>query len=519
MIDALARCHPGVRLVVAIGAGVMTALGFAPYGWWPLLLIGVAGLTLVVRTSRRWRGAAALGFGYGVGLLLLGIGWMHVIFVEAMLGLVAVEALFYLLLAVALRIVSAGRWWPIASACCWTAVEALYSRFPFGGFGWMRLGFAMVDSPLAWGFPILGVVGVGFLTALAAQLLAWCALRPAPRRLAALAFALAGCVGVAALGLLVSPGTQLGTVNAGWVQGGAPGGGVFGLGPARTITHNQVAETDRLATRIEAGTEAKADFVVWPENSTDEDPFTDAETADLVRTALARAGVPILVGAVTDGPGADERQTASLWWDPTAGVLARYDKRGIVPFGEWIPLRSLLLPLVPALQYVGAQSVPGTQPGVMHVTLPDGRSLSLGVMVCYDVAFDSIAYDTARYGGQVMVVQSSNAMYQGTGQIEQQFAITRARAMELRREVLVTTTSGISGLIRADGSIAYQAPSGSAASSVVTLPVRQGTTPAVWLASWWELGLVLAALGWLGSALWCGRIDRSAKRTGEEHHG
>ncbi len=87
----------------------------------------------------------------------------------------------------------------------------------------------------------------------------------------------------------------------------------------------------------------------------------------------------------------------------------------------------------------------------MPVTLPDGRTTTLGIMVCYDLVYDDFAYDTVTHGGQVIVVQSSNAMYQGTGQIEQQFAITRARAMELRREILVVTTSGVSGLINADG--------------------------------------------------------------------
>jgi apolipoprotein N-acyltransferase len=138
-------------------------------------------------------------------------------------------------------------------------------------------------------------------------------------------------------------------------------------------------------------------------------------------------------------------------------------------------------------------------------------------MICYDLVYDDFAHDTVRHGGQVLLVQSSNAMYQGTGQIEQQFAITRARALELRREVLVATTSGISGLINADGSVAFTAPDHVGASGVVTLAERSGLTPATWLASPLELAITLLALFGLGASARYGRMDRTGPRTGEQN--
>jgi len=316
---------------------------------------------------------------------------------------------------------------------------------------------------------------------------------------------------------MVPAGRQVGTVNVGYVQGGAPGGGVYGLGEARTITRNHAAEASRLAERIDAGQVEEPDFVVFPENSTDMDPYRDSTTGTLVRSAVSRLGVPALLGVILDGPGVDERQTASLWMDPARGELSRYIKRGIVPFGEWVPLRSLLLPLIPELAYVGAQSVPGTAPGAMPVTLPDGRTTTLGIMVCYDLVYDDFARDTTTYGGQVLVVQSSNAMYQGTGQIRQQFAITRARAMELRREILVVTTSGVSGLIAADGAVSFTLPERLGASGVVTLPQREGLTPASRLGGWLELVVVMMAALGLVASLAYGRMARDVPDTGEEN--
>lgn len=517
MIDWLAGRHWGLRTAVAILAGVLTALGFQPLGWWPLVPLGVAGLSLAVLSARRIRGAVGLGFGYGIGYLLLGVGWMQIIFVQAMVGLVVVEALFYALLGAALKLGSRTAWWPVLAAASWVAAEFAFSRFPFNGFGWMRLGYAMVDSPLAWSLPLVGVAGLSFFTALLGQGLAWLAAGWSRRRLVAAGGVLVALLLVAAGGTLVPAGAAASSFNVGYVQGGAPGGGVYGLGPARTITRNQTGETFRLAEQVTAGDLGQPDFVVWPENSTDLDPFRDDQTGALVTAAVDRAAVPVLVGAILEGPGAEERQTASLWWDPTGGVLATYIKRGIVPFGEWVPFRSVLLPLIPELVYVGAQSVAGTEPGVMAVTLPDGRPLKLGIMVCYDLVFDEFAYDTVRHGGQVLVVQSSNAMYQGTGQIDQQFAITRARALELRREILVVTTSGVTGLINADGTVAFTAPDHVGASGVVELPQREGVTPATWLAPGLELVITLLAVVGLGVCVGYGRMGRSVPRTGEQH--
>ncbi len=482
-------------------AGVAVALGFEPFGWWPLVFLGVAGLTLAVRGADRWL-PIGLGWAFGLGVTSVGLSWMVMISIEALVGLIVVTSAWYALLGWGLRIASTSRWWPVLGAGVWTLVEYAFARFPFNGFGWLRLGYAMVDSPLAGLLPLAGVAGVGFVTAFLSQLLAWLVERPNHRRLLAASGVLAATLAISTAGLLLLPSPSDGrTAAVAWVQGGAPGGGVYGLGPPRTITQNQWAETLRLAARIDGGEAAVPDFVVWPENSTDLDPSTDQRTGDLVTSAMAGFGRPILVGAIVDGPGPGERQTAAQWWDPQAGVVATYVKRSIVPFGEWIPFREVLLPLIPELGYVGAQSVPGRRPGVLPVNLGDGRPISVGVLICFDLAFDQVVYDTVRAGGEVLVAQSSNAMYQGSGQVEQQFAITRARAAELRREVLVVTTSGVSGLIDASGSVSWRVGDPGAASGVVRLPLRSGLTPAVWLAPAAEALLALAAGVWVALLL------------------
>ncbi len=503
-------------MVLAILSGLATALAFQPFNLWPLAFLGVAGLSLSVLAAKGYRGAAGLGLAFGLSFLGLGLNWMQIIFLEALFGLVAVESVFFLVLGLLIRLGGRSRWWPLLAAASWVAIEFSFSHFPFNGFGWLRLGYTMADSPLAWAYPLVGVPGVSLAVALIGQGLAWWLQRLSWRRGTALFAGTALVVLAGSAGILVGPGAQTGSVQVGWVQGGAPGGGVYGLGPARTITKNELAQTIRLADQVDAGTLPRPDFVVWPENSTDADPFADAETGQLVRSAVTRLNTPLLVGAILSGPGAGERQTASLWWDPTRQVSATYIKRGIVPFGEWVPMRDVLLPLIPELAYVGDQSVAGDRPGVLDVQLADGRPLKLGVLVCYDLAFDNYAYDLPTHGAQVVVVQSSNAMYQGTGQIDQQFAMTRVRAMELRREILVVTTSGVSGLIEPDGAVAFSVRDHSSASGVVSLAERDGVTPATWLAGWVEGGTIAGLLLGLGYLVISGRMKSRHTRSGAE---
>jgi apolipoprotein N-acyltransferase len=415
--------------------------------------------------------------------------------------LIAFESLFFGLLGIALHLTSRLRFWPLAAACCWAMIEYAYSRIPFGGFGWTRLAYAAVDTPLAGFLPIIGVAGVSFLVALIGQLLAWVLVhflrRDAIRSLlgrtgvAALVVAVLLVTGLALTFVRPQPATA-GSVNVGIVQGNVPGRGIEALGRMRTVTNNHLAETVNLTVRSRLGEVPTPDFILWPENSTDIDPTKDPITRQTVQSAAQIAARPILVGAVMQGPGEEERQTSALWWDPERGITARYDKRNLVPFGEWIPFRRQLLPLLPILKQVGAQSVPGTGQAVFEGRLPD-RTIRIGDVICFELAYDRTIYSVLTEGAQLLLVQSNNATYGGTGQIEQQFAITRARAMEARREIAVATTNSVSGFIDAQGRVVIRTDEFTAASTVVSMPLRSQITPAIRFAPW--IDRLLAALG------------------------
>ena len=483
------------RILIAALAGALTSVGFAPIGLWPATVVGVAGFALASHGPHSGRRAAAVGTAFGFVFTAITLNWMRMIDPGAAAGLIVAMTTWYALLGVATNLAFRTRAWPVLSAGLWLAMEYAASRFPFGGFGWLRLGYTMLDSPLSGLLPLVGVGGLSFATALLAQSLAWVAIRTSWRRVSALAALIAGLLLAALVGGALPPPATTGNITLGWVQGGAPGGGVYGIGAERSTSYRHASQTAKLAEEISSGRADVPDAVIWPENATDLDPRVDATTRSLIEASVAAARAPILVGTILKGPGQDERQTASQWWT-TQGAGPTYIKRSLVPFGEWIPFRDVLLPLIPQLRYVGAQSVPGTVAGTLPVTLRDGRAATVGVLLCFDVAFDQVAIDLPDNGAQIIVVQSSNAMYQGSSQVDQQFAITRARAAELKREVLVVTTSGVSGIIGPDGKPRLRVEQG-AASGVTTLPLRNGLTPAAMISVPLQQVLSLAFLAWL----------------------
>ena len=157
-----------------------------------------------------------------------------------------------------------------------------------------------------------------------------------------------------------------------------------------------------------------------------------------------------------------------------------------MPFGEYIPLRSLLAPRIPALHQIPSDMVRGTRPGVLRV-----GPASAGVLMCFEVAYDGLLRDLVDDGADVIVVPTNNATYTGTGQIEQQFAMSRLRAIETGRYVVVASTNGISGIVAPDGHVVERAPS-QRRQVVLEQSVAWCTarTPAIVLGPWPELRAV-----------------------------
>lgn len=507
----LARLRPTPRAFAAAAAGLITCAAFPPWGWWPLAIVGVAALALTVR-GRRCKAAYGLGLAYALGFLLPLLTWSRIAGLDAWIILTISQSLLLALIGPFSVLAQRHRPAPLWIAGAWMVEEAIRDRIPFGGFPWGRLAFSQSDSPLtalaSWG----GAPLLTFAVALSGGLLATAirslwqarAARPASGRVVA-AVALAVMLAVVFGGLLIPRpiAPQRGSAVVAAIQGDVPRTGLDALGQKRAVTRNHVAETEKLAALVRAGQVPAPDLVLWPENSSDLDPFNDATDAQLLSEASAAISRPILVGAVLDGPGAGHVRNTGLLWGPNGYLGQEYVKRHPVPFAEYLPYRSVIQKVV--TRYAHDQPddfVAGKTAGIFNIPGPR-QTYRLGDVICFEVAYDGLVRDVVQQGAQLIVVQTNNATFGRSGETYQQLAMGRIRAVEHSRTVVVAATSGLSAIISPNGSLVARSSLFTPQSLVASVPLRSSLTLADRLGGWTETVLVtLGALGLLWALHW-----------------
>lgn len=560
---------------VALGAGLLLYLAFPGHDLWFLAPLGVGALLAAVTGRRAWR-AAGLGLLTGLAFFAPLVSWSGIY-----LGLIAWIPLS---VACALSVAVAGvlmAWtsrlrWPtrrtqhrpagrarplatallraVAAAGAWTAVEAGFARWPFGGFGWGRLAFSQADAP-ALGLAALGGAPlVSFAVALAGALLAQALLHLPARRAGGAAgatgapvapvapgaaggarrapvvvplTAVVAALAVSAAGALVPRPTaaQEGDLSVAAVQGNVPRAGLEFNAQRRAVLDNHVKGTLDLAQRVRDGQAPAPQLVVWPENSSDIDPLRNADANAEVQAAADAVGAPIVLGAVLLGDEPGTVRNTSLVWEPdgttrdglggVGGVVGAYDKRHPVPFAEYIPYKSFFRLFTDKVDLVVAQFVAGDRVGRL-----DAGGARLGVMICFEVVEDGLVDDTVDDGADLLVVQTNNATFGYSDENVQQLAMSRLRAVEHGRAVVHVSTVGTSALVMPDGALVDPTTLYTPAVISGQVPLRTSLTVAdrVRQAGVPVEGL-LSLLGLLGAAggLLLSRRDRRPRPAQDDH--
>ncbi|GGX58553.1 apolipoprotein N-acyltransferase [Streptomyces fructofermentans] len=505
-----------VPAAAAALSGVLLYVSFPPRTLWWLALPAFAGFAWCLR-GRSWKAALGLGYVFGLGFLLPLLVWTGVeVGPGPWLALVVIEAVFVALTAVGVAAVSKLPGSPFWAAALWVAAEAARARAPFGGFPWGKIAFGQADGvflPLAavGGTPVLGfaVVLCGFglyeVVRQAVEGRRTGAVRrgPAVAALLALLLPLAGAL---AARPLVSDKAENGTATVAVIQGNVPRAGLDFNAQRRAVLDHHVRETERLAAEVRAGKVARPDFVLWPENSSDIDPFGNPDAYAVIDGAAKAIGAPISVGAVVERNG--RLYNEQILWDPEKGPGATYDKRQVQPFGEYLPMRSLIGAINGEWTSMVHQDFSrGSEPGVFRMA-----GTKVGLATCYEAAFDWAVRDTVTHGAQLISVPSNNATFDRSEMTYQQLAMSRIRAVEHSRTVTVPVTSGVSAVIMPDGRITRHTGMFVADSLVQEVPLRSSETPATRFGIAPEMLLVLVAAGGLG---WAAAAAVRGRRAGD----
>ena len=462
--------------------GLIASLGFVPFGIWPMTIAGLAAfMVFTIRCSGRM--SALAGYSFGIGLFGVTVSYVSVMGIWIGVALVAVLSLYTAIYGIVQNKIQRFKIWPLLVPAAWVAMEFCWSRFPLGGFGWVRLAFTSPDQPIGGLLWLLAASGIGYLIAFCASCLAAMVSKLVLGKhrsvlwlIPVSAIFVAGVIGQTFIPS--KDGEQ--QVSVGMVQGDVAGSaGPRALGYARSVTNNHFSETVLLLAKARSEN-IPIDFILWPENSSDHDPTVDVKTEQMVQKTIELGQSPLFMGAVMEGPGEDERQTTSLWYDADGAIIGRHDKRNAVPFGEYTPFKDLVFKLVPMAKMVGRQTVEGSQPGVLDVLINE-KPLKVGTIICFELAFDDTIYDLAKKDAQLIVVQSNNSTYTGTFQPKQQFQITRVRAMELAQPIVVSTTSSFSGHIDEHGRVIDRTEEATSASRIYQVPIGTVKTPAVYV--------------------------------------
>ncbi|WP_055543797.1 apolipoprotein N-acyltransferase, partial [Streptomyces kanamyceticus] len=510
------------RAAAAALSGVLLYVSFPPRTLWWLSLPAFAVFAWCLR-GRTWKAGLGLGYLFGLGFLLPLLVWTGVEVGPApWLALAAIEAVFVALVGAGITAVSRLPGYPLWAAALWVAGEAARARVPFNGFPWGKVAFGQADGvflPLAalGGTPVLGfavvLCGFGLYEVVRRILDARDAdgvldVRGVRRGATAVAVlsVLVPLAGAFAARPLVSDKAEDGTATVAAVQGNVPRAGLAFNAQRRAVLDHHVRETERLAAEVKEGKVKRPDFVLWPENSSDIDPFTNPDARAEIDNAVDAIGVPLSVGGVVetkDGKLFNEQ----ILWDPKKGPTSTYDKRQIQPFGEYIPLRSFIGLLSSDIGKVRQDFSRGSEPGVFTMA-----GTKVGIATCYEAAFDWAVRDTVTHGAQVLSVPSNNATFDRSEMTYQQLAMSRIRAVEHSRAVAVPVTSGVSAVIMPDGEVVAKTKWFTADTLVEDVPLRSSQTPATKLGVLPEGIIVLIAAAGLGWAVTSAARARRARQ-------
>ena len=456
---------PVVRISLAGGAGLAATFALRPWGLWPLAPLAMAVLYVLMEgrsAGSRWWTA----FAYTTGAQLLGLWWMtdltwpgYAVSVPVLAAVVATPLVL---------VPARGRWRPAAFPAAWLLGEAWRLVWPFGGVPMSLTALGQVDAPWAHTARVSGALLLVAATAAVGAGIGEAYLR----RWVAAAVTLGAVVAVTVLGVVAPDGSAAGTVDVAAVQGGG------NLG-TRAVDTSEADVFQRQVAATDAGVEEGADLVVWPETvGSVTVPVSEDEQYQELAALAGRHDATFVVG-LNERPADRSRLNVVVAVAPDGTIVDRYVKVHLVPFGEYVPLRSIVERFAD-LSAIGTEITPGTGPAVLETDVA-----SLAPAISFEIYFGERVREGVRNGGEIVVNPTLASSYRTTIVPEQTLAAGRLRAIETGRWVVQASTTGYSAVIDHRGRVLERTGLREAATVQddverrhgLTWPVRLGTRP------------------------------------------
>lgn len=404
-----------VAFFLSIVSGFALSGAFEPIDRWWLAPIAIALHIFAINRANR-KALSAFAFALTFNLVLL--HWTS-IYVGSTPWLILAFglAVFYIPLALV------GRWGISAYPIIFLVLEEIRNHFPFGGFGWARIAYSQADAPYAMLARYGGAASLSAMVLLIALFIF--GITKHRMHIWILIPLLITFIPVNVV--------SHSSTSALLIQGNVPAYGLDFNARATQVFFNHVKESLKALKQ-----NPNVDFLLWPENAVDVDPFTNKQ----VSAALNTFTQPMIVGAIVDKNGA-VFNTSILWTKEYQNV---YSKQHLTPFGEYIPMRALASRVSPLTDDVVDFS-PGNRPVSFHV----GQA-KIAPIICYELIDDVIVRNAAT-GSNILAVQTNSATFGKSPESAQQLSITRIRAIEHSRNILSVSTTGFSAVIDYRGNI------------------------------------------------------------------
>lgn len=489
------------RALLALGSGALLTLAFPPLGLWPLAA-ALAAPILLSANSLRVRDAFWPGFFFGLGFFALHLLWLPQSFAPYSGGyfwflfpplLLVLGAFWGLVTLVARRLGGRGVGTLWLLPALWVVMEWARTQGPFA-FPWGALGYIWVGTPLAQAADLAGVYGLSLLTLVVVSLaVSPLVYHPFARFTPRLAWFCALLITASWLGygaLRLRTLTLSAPEQAVLVQGATD---PYARADSLAAVGSEISLYENLTAEALADLAAPPDLVVWPEGV-----VLDASLGQGIgreREVQQSAGAASLITGAAAYDEATDEYFNSVYSLSNAQVLSRYDKRYLVPFGEYFPATSVFRPVYRLVfSWFGFEFSQGRTPGarIVPLALP---GMQAAAYICYESVFPQIARTMTARGAEVLVNISNDAWFGFGGGARQHFEMGTLRAIETRRYLLRAGNDGITALVDPLGRVRAELPRGERGALTVRYGERSGITPYVRFGDLLVVGLIVYVAG------------------------